>query len=189
MKLIILIWLVLTLIGPVWLYATGRVDLDSDYATANRESAHLAPDPKRTPEAVIQVYSARAFSWRGIVAKLIPEIENAARNYPYASPYVLWPGPNSNTFPAYIARAIPALRLALPSDAVGKDFLPNGALFANAPSGTGYQFSLYGVLGILAAKDEGFEINILGLTYGIKFSPLKVLLPGFGYGVNLAKRG
>jgi len=233
----------------VWLYATGRVDLDSDYATANRESAHLAPDPKRTPEAVIQVYSARAFSWRGIVAshcwisvkpenadsytvyqvigwrtyrglpalsvakdipdrnwfnavpnvildirgekaaKLIPEIENAARNYPYASPYVLWPGPNSNTFPAYIARAIPALRLALPSDAVGKDFLPNGALFANAPSGTGYQFSLYGVLGILAAKDEGFEINILGLTYGIKFSPLKVLLPGFGYGVNLAKRG
>jgi hypothetical protein len=111
---------------------------------------------------------------------LIPEIESAAKAYPYAKAYELWPGPNSNTFPAFIARAVPKLGLALPSDAIGKDFLPGFTFFAKAPSGTGYQFSLFGVLGILLAKKEGVEINILGFVYGIRFSPLSIELPGVG---------
>src|SRR3954464_3248212 len=37
----------------------------SDWRTASRASVGLAPDPATTPEAVIQVYSARAVSWRG----------------------------------------------------------------------------------------------------------------------------
>ena len=37
----------------------------SDWRTASREPAGLAPDPATTPEAVVQVYSARAVSWRG----------------------------------------------------------------------------------------------------------------------------
>src|SRR6187551_3280485 len=36
-----------------------------DWRTASREPAGLAPDPATTLEAVVQVYSARAFSWRG----------------------------------------------------------------------------------------------------------------------------
>ena len=36
-----------------------------DWRTASREPAGLAPDPATTREAVIQVYSARAVSWRG----------------------------------------------------------------------------------------------------------------------------
>src|SRR6185503_9239894 len=37
----------------------------ADWRTASREPAGLAPDPATTREAVVQVYSARAVSWRG----------------------------------------------------------------------------------------------------------------------------
>jgi hypothetical protein len=47
---------------------------------------------------------------------------------------------------------------------VGKDFLPEGALFAKAPSGSGFQVSLYGLAGILLAAQEGLEVNVLGLN-------------------------
>jgi len=39
-----------------------------DWRTASRESASLAPDPVATREAVLQVYGADAFSWRGTIA-------------------------------------------------------------------------------------------------------------------------
>src|SRR5215469_10937448 len=35
---------------------------------ARRDPTGLAPDPATTPEAVIQVYAARAVAWRGIFA-------------------------------------------------------------------------------------------------------------------------
>ena len=37
--------------------------------------------------------------------ELIPRIDRAARAYPYAGEYAVWPGPNSNTFTAYVLRA------------------------------------------------------------------------------------
>ena len=36
-----------------------------DWRTASRESAGIAPDPAVTKEAIIQVYGAKAWSWRG----------------------------------------------------------------------------------------------------------------------------
>ena len=41
-----------------------------DWRTASREPVGLAPDPERTPEAVVQVYAERAWSWRGGCARL-----------------------------------------------------------------------------------------------------------------------
>ena len=40
----------------------------ADWRTASRESVGLAPDPAATREAVVQVYAARALSWRGYFA-------------------------------------------------------------------------------------------------------------------------
>jgi hypothetical protein len=41
-------------------------DLEAQsWRTASREPAGLAPDPATTPEAVVQVYAARAIRWRG----------------------------------------------------------------------------------------------------------------------------
>src|SRR4029077_12914611 len=89
-----------------------------------------------------------------------------ASSYPYPNAYRPWPGPNSNTFLAHIARQVPDLAIQLPSNAVGKDFLPRGGLFAAAPSGSGFQLSLYGLFGILLAAREGLEVNLLGLSWG-----------------------
>lgn len=240
MKWVVIVFVLTTLVGPLYLLISGKIDFHADYRTANRESAHLAPDPTKTHEAVIQAYAARAFNWRGIFSthnwialkeknsgdyivyqivgwrlyrhlpalmmekdipdrywydqkpdiildirgaeaeKLIPKIHEAAKSYPYPNQYDVWPGPNSNTFPAYIGRQVPELGLTLPADAIGKDFLPHHHFFDKAPSGTGYQFSFFGLFGMLIAKKEGLEINILGLVYGIKFSPFAILLPGIG---------
>jgi hypothetical protein len=109
---------------------------------------------------------------RGAAAgPLIERIDKAARAYPHAREYVLWPGPNSNTFTAYVARTVPELEVDLPPTAIGKDFLGT-RLLATAPSGSGFQVSLFGLLGVLASRVEGFEINVLGLAFGIDpFSP------------------
>ena len=57
--------------------------------------------------------------------------------------------------------------LYLPPTAIGKDYLAGAALVAPSPSGTGGQVSVLGLLGVLAAWEEGLEINLLDLTLGI----------------------
>ncbi len=111
---------------------------------------------------------------------LIERIRAAVASYPYPRAYRAWPGPNSNTFTAYIARQVPELGLQLPSNAVGKDFLPGGGVFAAAPSGSGVQVSLYGLAGILIAVREGVEVNLLGLSLGLDARGPAVKLPAIG---------
>ena len=114
------------------------------------------------------------------VDAMIERIEAAVETYPYKDSYRTWPGPNSNTFTAHIARAVPELRVDLPPTAIGKDFLPNGDLFAPAPSGTGFQVSVFGLLGVLGALEEGIELNVLGLSFGLDFNTPALRLPGVG---------
>ncbi len=114
---------------------------------------------------------------RGAEAEaLLPKIEAAVKSYPYADEYRAWPGPNSNTFTAWVTRRVPELRVDLPPTAVGKDYL-SGGLFASAPSGSGFQLSLVGLLGATASTVEGFEINILGMTFGLDPWPPAIKLP------------
>lgn len=104
----------------------------------------------------------------------------AAEAYPYRREYGLWPGPNSNTFTAMVARAVPELRLDLPPTAIGKDYLGAASFAARAPSGTGVQVSFWGVLGLVVAAEEGIELNLAGLTFGIDPLGLGLKLPGIG---------
>jgi hypothetical protein len=114
------------------------------------------------------------------VDAIIARVEEAVRSYPYPSTYRTWPGPNSNTFTAHVARAVPELRLELPPTAIGKDFLPNGAVVAMSPSGTGVQISVLGLLGAMVGVEEGIEINLLGLTWGLDVKSPALKLPGLG---------
>ena len=100
--------------------------------------------------------------------------------YPFVDSYRTWPGPNSNTFTAHIARAVPELGLDLPSTAIGKDYLGPTRFAARAPSGTGYQVSLLGLLGLTLGVEEGLEINVLGLSFGLDPLGLAIKLPGIG---------
>ena len=111
---------------------------------------------------------------------LIARVEAAVAAYPYPNAYRTWPGPNSNTFLAYVGRAVPELRLDLPSTAIGKDFIPGGLPVATTPSGTGLQLSLLGLAGLLVGWDEGVEVNVLGLTFGVDLHRPALKLPGVG---------
>jgi hypothetical protein len=115
----------------------------------------------------------------GEAEALIPRIDKAARSYPYGDEYSAWPGPNSNTFTAWVTREVPELRADLPPTAIGKDYL-GSSVFAAAPSGSGVQFSVVGVLGVTASTVEGFELNVLGLTFGIDPWPPAIKLPMLG---------
>jgi hypothetical protein len=113
------------------------------------------------------------------VDELIERIDEAVRRYPYADTYRVWPGPNSNTFTAFVLRAVPELRVDLPPNAIGKDYL-GPRLVATAPSGTGGQLNLFGVAGILVGLEEGLELNVLGLTFGIDPGDLALKFPMAG---------
>lgn len=112
-------------------------------------------------------------------AALIPKIRAAVASYPWPDSYVTWPGPNSNTFVAYVLRQVPELGVELPPTAIGKDFL-GAQLLAPMPSGTGYQISLLGLLGVGLARAEGLELNLLGLVIGVDPADLAIKLPGLG---------
>lgn len=113
-------------------------------------------------------------------ARAIPKIIEAVESYPYANDYAVWPGPNSNTFTAYVARQVPLLRVNLPATAIGKDYPINGSIIERTPSGTGYQVSLLGLAGLSLAREEGFEVNLLGLTFGVDFFKPALKLPFIG---------
>lgn len=230
---------VVLLAGPLLAVAAGSANIGSDWRRADRTSTGMAPDPSQTTEAVVQVYAARAFNWRGIFAvhswvatkpagashytvhqvvgwrarhggsavvsrpeipdrvwfgnppmllndlrgaeaeALIPRIEAAVASYPYANHYTIWPGPNSNTFVAWIGREVPELDMNLPSIAIGKDFLP-GTVFDTPPSGSGLQLSLFGLLGVIVAPVEGIELNLLGLSFGVDALRPALKLPALG---------
>ena len=110
------------------------------------------------------------------VDELIERIEKAVREYPYAKTYTVWPGPNSNTFTAWIARAVPELEVDLPATAIGKDYTES--VISTAPSGKGFQFSLRGLLGVAASSVDGFELNILSLNFGVSSSGIKLPIVG-----------
>ena len=111
------------------------------------------------------------------VEALIQRIDKLARAYPYANTYTLWPGPNSNTFVAWIARSVPELEADLPATAIGKDYIGSD-MISTAPSGKGFQFSLRGLLGIAASSVDGVELNVLGLNFGVSGSGIKLPIVG-----------
>ena len=156
---------------------------NSNWRTASREPAGIALDPGEYKEAVIEVYGADAFSWRGWfaihtwiavkpaeadkytvyevvgwrvnrglpalhtyetatpdrfwygakpekilsiqgqrAAELLPKVQEAIARYPWANEYTVFPGPNSNTFPAWVGREVPELALEMPFSAIGSGY-------------------------------------------------------------------
>jgi hypothetical protein len=127
------------------------------------------------PQLIADVRGARA-------ANAIPKIEAAVKAYPYAAygSYRVWPGPNSNTFTATILRAAPELDIAMPAEAVGRDYRADGTFFGLTGSQTGVEMSLYGLLGVKLGWVEGVEVDVLGLVAGLDMRHPALKVPGFG---------
>ena len=112
---------------------------------------------------------------------LIPKIEAAVGDYRFAQAgdYRIWPGPNSNSFTAAVLRAVPELGLALPPNAVGRDF--RDRFYAGrTDSGTGVELNLSGYAALKLGWVEGVELNLLGLVAGLDLRHPGLKLPGFG---------
>ncbi len=54
---------------------------------------------------------------------LVDAVHDAALAYPFPDEYVMWPGPNSNSFTAWVALEVPELGLELPAKAIGKSWM------------------------------------------------------------------
>lgn len=115
-------------------------------------------------------------------AAAIPRIEAAIMVYPYTEygDYRMWPGPNSNTFVATVLRAVPELEIAMPPEAIGKDYRVDGTLFGRTGSRTGVEVSLFGLLGLKVGRVEGIEVNMLTLVAGMDAEHPALKIPAFG---------
>ena len=140
------------------------------------ESDQRAPDAEWFGSPARLIRDLRGAEAEAVLAQL----PQAVASYPWPTTYRAWPGPNSNTFIAHLGREIPVLRLAMPSTAVGKDYVALDGIVGWTPSHTGVQLSMFGVLGVLAGWDEGVEVNVLGLVTGIDIRDPALKLPGFG---------
>ncbi|WP_141732876.1 DUF3750 domain-containing protein [Oligoflexus tunisiensis] len=235
--------MVFTLFSQRMLVVLGFLSLPAiaqDWRTADRSSMGLASLPENEPDALVQIYAARAFRWRGYFAvhtwvatkdrnapayttyhvtsfglrrtgstiqvredvpdrrwygaepdllyelkgpkaeRAIKQIKAAVQSYPYHNFYRAWPGPNSNTFVSHIIRESPELRFELPPHAIGKDWIGTGDLVGVSETGTGVQFSLFGLLGLTMGLGEGIEVNLLGLSLGVDILRPALKLPLVG---------
>ena len=121
--------------------------------------------------------------WDGVeAAGLIPAIEASVQKYPFQSrgTYTVWPGPNSNSFVAWVVRHTPGFDTELPPVAVGKDWLGSGLSTALAPSKTGWTISIGGFIGGTLAWEEGAELHLLGSTIGLDVNDVAIKLPALG---------
>ena len=164
------LWLLTLFVLPILVSAGFIVSARADHwSRARWDATGMAPAPDEHPEAVIQVYAARTWGWKGALAvhswiafkpegaaaydryevvgwgvdngapavrrnlrppdgrwagndptllldlrgpeaaALIPKLQDAIARYPYARAYLTWPGPNSNTFVAWLGREVPEL--------------------------------------------------------------------------------
>ena len=110
----------------------------------------------------------------------ILKIRKAATDYPYPRTYRLWPGPNSNTFISHILRSVPELGIDLPPNAIGRDYLVNGRPLGRSESRTGFQFSLLGLVGATLGVNDGVEVQLFGLTFGVDVLHPALKLPMVG---------
>ena len=56
-------------------------------------------------------------------AAIVDRVRKAAESYPFATEYTMWPGPNSNSFVAWVGLEVPELGLKLPAKAVGQSWM------------------------------------------------------------------
>ena len=168
-------------LGLLLVFLTGCAN--NDWRTASRAPAGIAPDPAVAREAVLLVFGAPTWGWRGWFAihtwfaakrsgepaytvyevigwrqrhglsvvrieqdapdrfwfgekprllkefrgkgvdELIVAVDRAAHAYPWPDTYSAFPGPNSNTFTAWVARQVPELGLSLPFSAIGSGYV------------------------------------------------------------------
>jgi hypothetical protein len=115
-----------------------------------------------------------AAEWRGSAARAICAVFTQVQAYPYRDHYRAWPGPNSNTFVAWVLREA-GLPHVFDPRAIGKDY--GGMLGITASSRPARVQLEMPHLGVRLSLKDGAEVHVLGFTGGLRWSPLAVDTP------------
>jgi hypothetical protein len=114
--------------------------------------------------------------WRGTEAeRIIACVREEAPRYPYRDEYLVWPGPNSNTFVDFMIRACD-LHVELPATAIGKGYRGPALGASVTPGGTGLQVET-ALVGAQIGITEGVELHLLGMAWGIDLFPPAIIVP------------
>lgn len=115
-----------------------------------------------------------AAEWVGSAARAICSVLTKAQEYPYRDRYCAWPGPNSNTFVAWVLGEA-GLHHSLDPRAIGKDYVGLfGMRLSSTPACTQLETPFFGVKLSLRG---GVELHLLCLTCGLRWPPLEVYTP------------
>ena len=215
----------LLVVPLVWTAGVVYASQFRHWSEARWASAGLAPDPATTPEAVVQVYAARTWGWKGVFAvhswlvmkragadayeryevvgwgvrhgrpalrrdmrevdgywagnrppilvdhrgaeaeALIGQIEVAIAAYPYPTSTAPGRGRTRIRSSRTSGAACRNSAWSCPRPRSARITSPTAICSARTPSGTGYQMSLLGLLGLSVSRDEGLELNLLGLSW------------------------
>jgi hypothetical protein len=102
--------------------------------------------------------------WHGEEARALAQAIARSSEYSERGRYLAWPGPNSNTYIAWVLR-----RAGVPVDleprGIGKDYLGLAGL-AITTTGTGVQAES-SLLGLKVGLHDGVELHFLSLTFGL----------------------
>ena len=114
--------------------------------------------------------------WHGNEARRLLEVLRQPETYPEHSTYLIWPGPNSNSYASWVLDTA-KVGADLDPQMVGKDFRnPLGFGIGLTPTRTGIHIDLL-TLGAAIGIQDGIELHILGFTLGIDFWPLAIKSP------------
>jgi hypothetical protein len=119
--------------------------------------------------------------WRGDQARALIAALNRSGEYPNRGKYLAWPGPNSNTYPAWVLRQA-GVSADMDPRAIGRDY--HGRVGAGrTTTATGVQAEC-SLLGAKVGLEDGIELHFLCFTVGVDvLAPaIKTPLGRFGFG-------
>lgn len=91
-------------------------------SAGGRSAGHLHCNLKAPADGVGGGPARLAAQWQGPEAlRLKAILEEAETRYPFCDRYVAWPGPNSNTFVAWVLRRA-GIGFRLPWNAIGRNY-------------------------------------------------------------------
>jgi hypothetical protein len=112
--------------------------------------------------------------WRGREALRVQAALADSPDYPNRDRYLAWPGPNSNTYIAWVLRRA-GVSADLDPRGIGKDYLGTaGVAWTTTRTGVQAETSL---LGLKAGLLDGAEVHFLCFTFGLDTWPPAVKTP------------
>ena len=104
-------------------------------------------------------------TWKGTTADRLAEVLDRAADYPLRERYLAWPGPNCNTFAAWVLREA-GVSSDMGPKSLGENYLGPVAGAGWTPGGTGVHLESSSA-GVRAGWREGVELHLCAFVFGV----------------------